>query len=79
MIRQSWKQGDPHLYGRMDLCYDGTGPAKLLETNYDTPTSLYEASFFQYVWLEQQMQRFHVAVVPPGPGARRNPAQIPAG
>ncbi|KTC36806.1 hypothetical protein AO265_16355 [Pseudomonas sp. ABAC61] len=24
---------------------------------YDTPTSLYEASFFQYVWLEQQMQR----------------------
>ncbi|BCQ65375.1 hypothetical protein PBOI14_71250 [Pseudomonas sp. Boi14] len=57
LIRQSWKQGDPHLYGRMDLCYDGTGPAKLLETNYDTPTSLYEASFFQYVWLEQQMQR----------------------
>lgn len=57
LIRQSWKQGDPHLYGRMDLCYDGSGPAKLLETNYDTPTSLYEASFFQYVWLEQQMQR----------------------
>ncbi len=51
------KRRDPHLYGRMDLCYDGHGPAKLLETNYDTPTSLYEASFFQYVWLEQQMQR----------------------
>lgn len=57
LVRSSWKRRDPHLYGRMDLCYDGHGPAKLLETNYDTPTSLYEASFFQYVWLEQQMQR----------------------
>ncbi|UUQ62831.1 glutathionylspermidine synthase family protein [Pseudomonas fuscovaginae UPB0736] len=57
LIRHSWRQGHPHLYGRMDLCYDGNGPAKLLETNYDTPTSLYEASFFQYVWLEEQMRR----------------------
>ncbi|MFJ3487048.1 glutathionylspermidine synthase family protein [Pseudomonas sp. NPDC090202] len=57
LVRDSWKQRQPHLYGRMDLCYDGHGPAKLLETNYDTPTSLYEASFFQYLWLEQQMQR----------------------
>ncbi|KPA87402.1 glutathionylspermidine synthase [Pseudomonas asplenii] len=57
LIRHSWRQGHPHLYGRMDLCYDGRGPAKLLETNYDTPTSLYEASFFQYVWLEEQMRR----------------------
>ncbi|NVZ26320.1 glutathionylspermidine synthase family protein [Pseudomonas gingeri] len=57
LIRDSWRQGHPHLYGRMDLCYDGQGPARLLETNYDTPTSLYEASFFQYVWLEEQMKR----------------------
>lgn len=56
-VRRSWKDRQPHLYGRMDLSYDGHGPAKLLETNYDTPTSLYEASFFQYLWLDQQIQR----------------------
>ncbi|MEY2161345.1 glutathionylspermidine synthase family protein [Rhodanobacter sp. FW106-PBR-LB-2-11] len=56
-IADSWRQGQPHLYGRMDLAYDGTGPAKLYELNYDTPTSLYEAAFFQWVWLEQQIER----------------------
>ncbi|NBB10506.1 glutathionylspermidine synthase family protein [Pseudomonas sp. SLFW] len=56
-VRRSWKERQPHLYGRMDLSYDGHGPAKLLETNYDTPTSLYEASIFQYLWLDQQIQR----------------------
>ena len=56
-VRASWKRGDPHLYGRMDLAYDGTGPAKLYELNYDTPTSLYEAAFFQWIWLEQQVER----------------------
>lgn len=55
LIRRSWRDGHPHFYGRMDLCYDGHGPAKLLEANYDTPTSLYEASFFQYLWLEEQI------------------------
>ena len=57
LVCRSWRADHPYIYGRMDLCYDGLGAAKLLETNYDTPTSLYEASFFQYVWLEQQMQR----------------------
>lgn len=52
-IRQSWKDGQPHLYGRMDFAYSGEGDAKLLELNYDTPTSIYEAGFFQWVWLEQ--------------------------
>lgn len=60
-VSRSWKDRHPHLYGRMDLCYDGHGPAKLLETNYDTPTSLYEASFFQYLWLDQQIQRGELA------------------
>ena len=41
-IRDSLAQREPHLYGRMDLAYDGHGPAKLYELNYDTPTSLYE-------------------------------------
>ncbi|HEY0332708.1 MAG TPA: glutathionylspermidine synthase family protein, partial [Stenotrophomonas sp.] len=40
-IAESWRQRDPHLYGRMDLAYSGQGPAKLYELNYDTPTSLY--------------------------------------
>ncbi|MFC5741787.1 glutathionylspermidine synthase family protein [Dyella tabacisoli] len=56
-IARSWREGHPHLYGRMDLAYDGSGPAKLYELNYDTPTSLYEAAFFQWVWLEEQKQR----------------------
>lgn len=34
----------PSVYGRFDLRYDGTGPAKLLEYNADTPTSLVEAA-----------------------------------
>lgn len=56
-IADSWRQRQPHLYGRMDLVYDGNGPAKLYELNYDTPTSVYEAAFFQWIWLEQQQQR----------------------
>ena len=54
-IAQSWRQRQPHLYGRMDLGYDGSSPAKLYELNYDTPTSLFEAAFFQWQWLEDQL------------------------
>lgn len=53
-IAESWRRRDPHLYGRLDLAYDGRGPAKLYELNYDTPTSLFEAAFFQWRWLEDQ-------------------------
>jgi glutathionylspermidine synthase len=55
LIRSSYQRGDAHLYGRMDLAYDGTGPAKLLELNYDTPTSLYESGYFQWVWLQSRI------------------------
>jgi glutathionylspermidine synthase len=55
LVRSSWRDGHPHLYGRMDLAYDGTAPAKLYELNYDTPTSLYEAAFFQWLWLESRI------------------------
>jgi glutathionylspermidine synthase len=51
-IAASWKRSDPSLYGRFDLSYDGQGPAKLLEYNADTPTSVYETGVFQWVWLE---------------------------
>lgn len=56
-IAASWRERQPHLYGRMDFAYDGTGPAKLYELNYDTPTSLFEAAFFQWQWLEDQLAR----------------------
>ncbi len=56
LIRSSWQRGAPSIYGRMDLSYDGSGPAKLLEYNADTPTALYEASVFQWFWLEDRIK-----------------------
>lgn len=57
LVRTSWKEGHPHLYGRMDFSYDGRGPAKLLEINADTPTSLLECASVQLLWLEDQIRR----------------------
>nr|WP_315052467.1 glutathionylspermidine synthase family protein [uncultured Brevundimonas sp.] len=54
-VADSWKRGDPSLYGRFDFAYDGQGPAKLYEYNADTPTSVYETAVFQWLWLEEQM------------------------
>jgi glutathionylspermidine synthase len=52
-VAATWRQREPTIFGRFDLAYDGTGPAKLLEYNADTPTGLYEAAFFQWIWLEE--------------------------
>lgn len=52
-VRASWRRGDSSLYGRLDFSYGGSGPAKLLEYNADTPTALYETAVFQWLWLEQ--------------------------
>lgn len=57
LIRDSWLRGDPSLYGRLDLSYGGSGDAKLLEYNADTPTSIFEAAVFQWTWLEQNIER----------------------
>lgn len=54
-VAQSWLNAEPHFYGRFDLAYNGTGPAKMLEYNADTPTSLYEAAFYQWIWLEENI------------------------
>ncbi len=62
-IAASWKRQDPSLYGRLDLCYDGNGPAKLLEYNADTPTALFESAVFQWMWLEEAIAR---QIVPAG-------------
>jgi glutathionylspermidine synthase len=56
LIRDSWTMGDRHIYGRFDFAYDGTSPAKLLEYNADTPTSIFESAFFQHNWLIDQIE-----------------------
>lgn len=57
LISESWHKDEGSLYGRLDLCFDGRGPAKLLEYNADTPTSIFEAAVFQWTWLEQAIER----------------------
>ena len=54
LVRRSWQTEPPSLYGRFDFRYDGQGPAKLLEFNADTPTSLLEAAAIQWFWLEDR-------------------------
>lgn len=54
-IRQSWLQKQGSLYSRFDLAYNGSGPAKFYENNADTPTSLYESGFWQWLWLEDKV------------------------
>jgi len=55
-IADSWRNKEKNFYGRMDLSYHGEGPAKLLEYNADTPTTLYESAVFQWEWLEQSVE-----------------------
>jgi glutathionylspermidine synthase len=57
LISESWHRDELSLYGRLDLSFDGHGPAKLLEYNADTPTSIFEAAVFQWTWLEQSIAR----------------------
>jgi glutathionylspermidine synthase len=62
-IAASRKQHDGSLYGRFDLRYAGEGPAKLLEYNADTPTSVFETAVFQWGWLEDAIAQ---QIVPTG-------------
>lgn len=55
LLKTSWQNGDPSLYSRLDFAYDGKGVAKLYENNADTPTSIYETGFWQWVWLENKV------------------------
>ena len=61
LISDSWHGDQLSLYGRLDLCFDGRNPAKLLEYNADTPTSIFESAVFQWTWLEQAIER---AIIP---------------
>ncbi|MER8008364.1 glutathionylspermidine synthase family protein [Streptomyces sp. NPDC094149] len=55
-VTEAWRRRAelPSVYGRFDLRYDGTGPAKLLEYNADTPTSLVEAASPQWFWMQER-------------------------
>ncbi|AZZ94999.1 glutathionylspermidine synthase family protein [Hahella sp. KA22] len=55
-VRASWRDQQPSLYSRLDFAYDGRNPAKLYENNADTPTSLYESGFWQWLWLEESVR-----------------------
>ena len=67
--KETRKRGDPSVYGRMDLVYDGTNPPKLLEYNADTPTALFEAAVLQWEWLKaahpegEQFNSIHEALI----------------
>ncbi len=56
LVTRSWEgvdgDGDPSIYGRMDLAWDGVGTPRLLEYNADTPTGLVEAAVVQWHWLQ---------------------------
>jgi glutathionylspermidine synthase len=54
-VADSWNAKAPSLYGRFDFFYDGKGPPKLYEYNADTPTSVFEAAVFQWLWLEDRI------------------------
>jgi len=62
LVRNSWQERAPSLYSRLDLVYSGKGPAKLLENNADTPTSLYESGFWQWLWLSQNVDAGKLAL-----------------
>ncbi len=55
VVAASWRARAPSLYGRFDFSFAGSGPAKLLEYNADTPTSIYETALFQWQWLEDRI------------------------
>lgn len=52
LIEQSWRNGDPCMYGRFDLAYNGKD-LKMLEYNGDTPTSLLEGSVAQWDHIQE--------------------------
>lgn len=52
--RKSIANGDPSVYGRFDLRYDGDS-IKMLEINGDTPTGLVETGVIQWNWREDVM------------------------
>lgn len=69
LVEDSWHRRDPHLYGRFDLAWSGSGAPKLLEYNADTPTSIIETAVAQWHWKQDvqpqadQFNSLHEALV----------------
>lgn len=57
----SWQAHQPSLYSRLDLVFHKDHPVKLLENNADTPTSLYESGFWQWLWLEDMVDAGNIS------------------
>lgn len=55
-VRRSWRRRDQSIYGRFDFSYRD-GDLKMLEMNFDTPTSLYEAAILQWFWMEDLREK----------------------
>ena len=59
LIKTSWNNETPSIYGRFDLSWSGNEktPPKMLEFNADTPTSLFEAAVVQWFWLKDLSEK----------------------
>ena len=55
LIRRTWDEEPPSIYGRFDFSWSGHGAPKMLEYNADTPTSLLEAGVVQWYWLQDAL------------------------
>lgn len=60
-IAESWHKKEPSLYSRLDFAMHGENPVKLYENNADTPTSLYESGFWQWLWLEDKVNQHQIS------------------
>lgn len=81
-LAASWERGDPSLFGRFDLAWNGNGPPKLLEYNADTPTALPEAAVVQWFWLTDcypqadQFNSIHEKLIAFWQGYRHSHAEV---
>ncbi|HYH75244.1 MAG TPA: glutathionylspermidine synthase family protein [Candidatus Saccharimonadales bacterium] len=85
-ITASWQRKDPTVFGRFDLAWQPDGPAKLLEYNADTPTSLIESSVVQWFWMKDmfgdtkdQFNSIHERLIAEWAAARTTHWRLPEG
>ncbi|MBF0519572.1 MAG: glutathionylspermidine synthase family protein [Nitrospirae bacterium] len=57
-IKTALKHEQISIYGRFDFSFDKDGNPCLLEYNADTPTSLFESSVVQWMWLEEMFPEY---------------------
>ncbi len=52
LIRESWRDKDRSVCGRMDFVYNGRDEPRLLEYDADSPSGLFESAILQRLWLQ---------------------------